>query len=140
MAQLKVRMNQAQRQSHHQRDAFRSGQAHGFGNEFAEHDMQQREKRERQSQRGAVYQQVSARALGGRRQRGFDGARDGDFADGAKAQAGERDAELDTGENAVEVAEQFEHGPRSNGAARNKLADPREPHRHQRIRQPRKSR
>ena len=105
MAQRKVLQKPVERPRDEQRDAFGAREAQAFGNEFAEDDLQHREQAESENQRDAVRDDRRPRPrdrCDERRQN--SGERD--FAEIAEEQARDRDADLNAGNDAAEVAEQ----------------------------------
>ena len=120
---LKWRRNQ-------QGDAFGALQAHAFGNEFAQHDVQSGEKKKRHGERYRVNQRDRVRSRNVCDQRAQDrGERR--FPERAKSQAGERDSHLNAGNHAVQLADQIQNDLRPKSSLIDQLPHARMPHRNQ---------
>jgi len=90
----------------HERNAFSASEANGFGNELAEDDVDGAEKQKGERERGRVDQDYGAQtALRGHD--ALDEAGEGGFAECTDAQAGEGDADLNTGDDAMEVSQKL---------------------------------
>lgn len=90
--------------SDHEGDAFGAGEADGFGNEFAEDDVDGAEEHEGEREGDGVNEERAVGA-GFRRKKILNEFGERGFAESAEGQAGEGDAELDSGDDAMEIAE-----------------------------------
>ena len=103
----------------------------GLGHQFADHDVQKREQREGQRQRQAVRQ--NRRAVARKPvEHGPEDLGECRFTQGAQAQAGERDANLHAGNDAIELGEQLLHHARARNALVDQLAHAGDAHGNQR--------
>ena len=92
--------------SDHEGDAFGASEADGFGYQFAENHVDGAEDREGKSEGGGMGEEEHAHAAVGR-QDALEEFCESGLAQGADGKAGQRDADLDAGNDAVKIGEEL---------------------------------